>query len=265
MLEARGVTVRAGTCPIIDRISLRLGRGELVGLLGPNGAGKSTLLRALAGVGTARAEGEVLLGAHRLDRLDPGERARLLAYLPQDRTIAWAVPVREVVALGRFPHRRALAPPSMADAAAVETAMAQTGIAAIATRPAHVLSGGEKARVLLARALAVEAPLLLADEPVAGLDPRHQLAVMELLRARARAGTGVLAVLQELPLAARFLDRVILMHRGQIVADGPPLEVLVPDRIAAVFGVQPLAGVHDGEAWLLPWEIHEKGAELRPE
>ncbi|MFC3099064.1 ABC transporter ATP-binding protein [Alteraurantiacibacter palmitatis] len=261
MLEAREVTVRAGTCPIIDRVSLRLDQGELVGLLGPNGAGKSTLLRALAGVGTATAEGEVLLDGHRLDRIDPWDKARRLAYLPQDRTIAWALHVREVVALGRYPHRRALAPPSTADKAAVETAMVQTGIAAIATRPAHVLSGGEKARVLLARALAVEAPLLLADEPVAGLDPRHQLAVMELLRARARAGAGVLAVLQELPLAARFLDRVILMHRGQIVADGPPVDVLVPDRIGAVFGVRPLAGVHGGEAWLLPWKIDEKRAE----
>ena len=256
MIEVRAITVRTGTCSIVDSVSLRVERGELVGLLGPNGAGKSTLLRALAGVSAAKVEGEVLLDGRPVRHLDPRARARLLAYLPQERTIAWGLTVREVVALGRYPHGPE---PAAQSAAAVANAMAQTDIASIATRPAPLLSGGEKARVLLARTLAVDAPFLLADEPVAGLDPRHQLAVMELLRERAHGGTGVLAVLQELPLAARFLDRVILMHRGQIVADGTPADVLTPERIAAIYGVRPLAGTHRGEAWLLPWEKLEIG------
>lgn len=258
MIEGRGITVRTGTCPIVDSVSLRLERGELVGLLGPNGAGKSTLLRALAGVTAAKVEGEVLLDGRRTRHLDPRERARRLAYLPQERTVAWGLTVREVVALGRYPHGPE---PAQESASAVATAMAQAGIASIAARPAQVLSGGEKARVLLARALAVEAPFLLVDEPVAALDPRHQLSVMELLRERARGGTGILAVLQELPLAARFLDRVILMHCGQIVAEGKPAAVLTPERIAAVYGVSPLAGMHEGDAWLLPWKRLEIGSE----
>ncbi|MCL6251568.1 ABC transporter ATP-binding protein [Altererythrobacter sp. KTW20L] len=252
MLSAHSITVRIGQCPIVDVVSLNVAPGEFVGLLGPNGAGKSTLIRALAGV--APHEGEVRLGDVPAAQMSPRERARLLSYLPQDRQIEWGISVREVVALGRHPFQRRFARLSGEDEAAIDLAMAETGIASIASRSAKVLSGGEKARVLLARALATGAPLLLADEPVAALDPFHQLAVMDILRRRAGTGTGVLAVLHELTLAARFLDRVIVMHRGGIFCEGPPEAVLVPEVLEQVYGVTPLTGQHNGERWLLPWK-----------
>jgi iron complex transport system ATP-binding protein len=252
MLSAHSISVRIGHCPIVDAVSLSVAPGEFVGLLGPNGAGKSTLIRALAGV--TPHEGEVRLGDVPAAQMSPRERARLLAYLPQDRQIEWGISVREVVALGRHPFQRRFARLTGEDEAAIDLAMAETGIASIATRSAKVLSGGEKARVLLARALATGAPLLLADEPVAALDPFHQLAVMDILARRARTGTGVLAVLHELTLAARFLDRVIVMHRGGIFWEGPPEAVLVPEVLEQVYGVTPLTGQHEGEHWLLPWK-----------
>ena len=132
--------------------------------------------------------------------------------------------------------------------------MAEVGVTALATRGAGVLSGGELARVLLARALAVEAPLLLADEPVAALDPYHQLALMDTLRGRAAAGAGILVVLHDLTLAARFLDRVILMDRGRIAADGPPADMLSPERLEAIYRILPLSGEHQRQRWLLPWQ-----------
>lgn len=254
MLEACAITVRAGPCPIVAAVSLGVARGECVGLIGPNGAGKSTLLRALAGV--LRHEGEVLLDGAPSSSLSREARARRVAYLPQEREIAWPLRVREVVALGRLPCRGVQ--PCEAEAAeAVARALAETGLAGIAERPCSVLSGGEKARVLLARALAVEAPLLLADEPVAGLDPMQQLAVMALLRQRARNGTGVLAVLHDLTLAARYCDRIIVMDRGEIAAAGPPVAVLDSKLIEQVFGIVVLAGSHEGEHWLLPWQVHQ--------
>lgn len=251
-IEARGVTVTGGGCTIVRDASLDLRGGELVGLVGPNGAGKSTLLRALTGV--RRFAGEVLLDGQPLASLPPRRRARRIAYLPQDRHVEWAMAVRDVVALGRHPFQRRFAHLSADDHAAIERAMQQLAIAPLADRPATVLSGGELARTLLARALAVEAPLLLADEPVASLDPFHQLQVMEVLRARANAGDGVLAVLHDLSLAARLMDRVIVMHRGEVVADGPPAQVLDADLLGEVFRIRALTGEADGRGWLLPWE-----------
>ena len=257
-LEAREVTVRAGECPIVNGASLRLGPGEFVGLLGPNGAGKSTLLRALASL--IRHEGEVLLDGTPTIRLAPRSRARMLAYLPQERQVEWGITVREVVALGRHPFQRRFARLTQEDQSAIDAALAEVGVGGIAGRSANVLSGGEMARVLLARALAVGAPLLLADEPVAGLDPYYQLHAMEILRARADAGSGVLVVLHDMTLAARFLDRVIVMKDGEIVGDGPPASVLNAETLQQVYGVSPLVGEHRGMRWLLPWERIEEHA-----
>ena len=247
MLEAQGVTVRGGGCTIVREASLAVRGGEIVGLVGPNGAGKSTLLRALAGI--ASYEGTVSLEGRPLTALPPRSRARRLAYLPQDRRIEWAMPVRDVVALGRHPFQRRFARLDDADRDAVARAMQQVGIEALAERPATVLSGGELARTLLARALAVGAPLLLADEPVAALDPFHQLQVMEILRARADGGDGILAVLHDLGLAARFMDRIVVMHRGEVVADGSPGEVLSDGLLAKVFRV---AARPAGEGGVVP-------------
>jgi iron complex transport system ATP-binding protein len=250
-LEARGITVRVGMCPIVHEASFALEPGEFVGLIGPNGAGKSTLIRALAGI--LPHEGEVRLGERPASALTPRQRARALAYLPQERQVEWGITSREVVALGRHPFQRRFARLTEEDQAAIDVALEEVGVAALATRSAKVLSGGEMARVLLARALAVGAPLLLADEPIAALDPYHQLHVMEILRARATGGTGVLAVLHDMTLAARFLDRVIVMQAGEIVRDGPPGEVLDAELLERVYGVTPLIGEHRGSRWLVPW------------
>ena len=235
LLQATDVTVTLGNAVAVDRASLALHAGELVALVGPNGAGKTTLIRALAGI--LPAGGEITIAGNRLSAIGNRARARAVAYLPQGHLFHWPMQVDAVVALGRHPHMDAFSTPSPDDRAAVGRAMERTAIGPFANRSVTTLSGGERARVALARALATEAPVLLADEPTASLDPRHQLVVMELLRRAARDGGAVLAILHDLTLAARFADRVLVMERGRIVADGGPPEALSRQRLAEVFGV----------------------------
>ena len=251
-LEAANISVTLGGKLIVDRASLAVSTGEIVGLIGPNGAGKSTLLRAMLGF-VERTSGEVKLdGADFLAR--PGrERARAVAFLPQDRRVEWRLPAGDVVMLGRYPHQSGFGGPSPEDRAAVDRALGAVDATTLSDRPVAVLSGGERTRVLLARALAVEAPLLLVDEPIAALDPYHQLHVMEILRERARSGGGVLAVIHDLALASRFMDRLILMDGGHIAAEGVPAEVLTAERLAQVYRIDAASGVEDGRPWLLPW------------
>jgi len=235
LLSARNVSVRLGNALVVQRAAVTLRAGELVALVGPNGAGKTTLSRALAGL--VPAEGEIMLGERRLAAMGNRGRARRVAYLPQGHVFHWPMQVAAVIALGRHPHMDPFSAPSPQDRAAVMRAMERTATELFADRPVTTLSGGERARVALARALATEAPVLLADEPTASLDPRHQLVVMDLLRRATQDGGAVLAILHDLTLAARFADRVLVMDRGQIVADGVPNEALSPERVAQIFGV----------------------------
>jgi iron complex transport system ATP-binding protein len=235
-LAASNVTVRIGGKVIVRDASLTLKAGELVALVGPNGAGKTTLMRAL--VGLISASGTITLEGKPLDALSPRDRARSIAYLPQGHVFHWPMSVESIVVLGRAPHGDTFSSVSPDDRAAVAKAIATTETQMFAERAVTTLSGGEKARVALARALATQAPVLLADEPTAALDPRHQLVVMELLRAAAREGNAILAIMHDLTLAARFADRVLMMHEGRIVADGPPGQALSPERLASVFGIE---------------------------
>lgn len=233
-LEVAGLSVTlSGRC-ILEDVSLSVARGEFVVIVGPNGSGKTTLLRAASGLipstGTVTVEGEALA------KLRARGRARRIAYLPQGHVFYWPMPVADVVALGRLP-RGAGADLSEADRAAVERAMADTGTVQYAERPVTTLSGGEKARVAIARVLATEAPVILADEPTASLDPRYQLAAVALLRRHADAGGAVVAVLHDLALAARSADRIVVLDAGRIVADGAPRAVLTAERLAVTFGV----------------------------
>ncbi|BCH20396.1 ABC transporter ATP-binding protein [Mesorhizobium sp. L-8-3] len=245
-----------GGKPVLRDVSFAIGAGEFVGLIGPNGAGKSTLLRSILGL--VDVEGEVQLTGQDMRALRAAERARRVAYLPQEREVAWAVPAEVVVSLGRAPHRPAFAGLTPADRAAVEQAMRRMEVDRLRGRPATELSGGEKARVLIARALAQEAPLLLADEPTAGLDPSHQIALMRIFASLAGEGRSVVASMHDLSLAARWCSRLVLLDRGAIVADGRPEEVLTVDRLRRVYGVEAHFGEAAGKMIVLPLDAAEE-------
>ncbi len=237
-LEACNITALAAGRAIVDAASLSVASGEFVGLIGPNGAGKSTLLKAMLGL-RPKASGGVVLDGQDFLALPASQRARTVAFLPQDRRVEWRLPARDIVMLGRYPHRGRFGAPAPDDHTAVARALDAVDGHAFIDRPVTVLSGGERTRILLARALAVEAPILLADEPIAALDPYHQLHVMEILRDRAHAGAAVLAVIHDLTLATRFMDRLVLMDQGGIAAEGGPADVLTPENLASIYRIRP--------------------------
>lgn len=236
-LIATGIQVRLGGHEILHGLDAVFEAGQVTAVVGPNGAGKSTLLTCLAGLRTPDA-GEVLLDGERLTALAPRERARRLAFLPQAPEIAWAVDVRTFVGLGRTPHAGAWGLGDE-DRAAVEAAMAETGVAPFADRVITTLSGGEKARALIARALAGQPRWLLADEPMAGLDPGHALDAAALFRGLVAGGErGVIVTLHDLDMALRLADRVIVLAGGEVLAEGAPADALTPDILARAYGVE---------------------------
>ena len=236
-LCAQGLTVTAAGVTLVRDATFRLRPGELVTLLGPNGAGKTTLLRGAIGLKPC-ASGRARIDGQDTAHMVPRHRARRLAYLPQNRSLAWPNPVRDVVALGRFSHGAALGRLPGADRQAVERALTSCDLERLAGRSTATLSGGELARVHCARAFAAEAPLLIADEPVAELDPYHQFRVMDLIRDFVNRGGGALAVLHDVVLARRYADRFIWMKDGRIVAGGPPAETLSASRLAEIYAVR---------------------------
>ena len=236
VVEVSNVTFAYGRQAVFRDVSFSIAAGELVALCGPNGAGKSTLLRLLLGL-HAPAAGAVKLAGAPVASLSRRQIARHAALLPQEAPADVPLSVREAVALGRLPHLGRLQPETAADADAVSRALAATDTTALAERPIAELSGGERHRVHLARALAQEAPLLLLDEPIAGLDVAHQLAAMDLLRATADAGRAVVVALHDLALAARRCDRMLLLAEGALCADARPADVLTRETLARVFGV----------------------------
>lgn len=252
LLSTRDITVSLGGRPVLNGVSLDVTPGELVALIGPNGAGKTTLMRALAGL--LDPAGAITLEGQALADMPRAQRARLMGYLPQGGGPNWPVTVRELVMLGRLPHRGPWSGETEADTSAVDAAIAAMHVGHLANRPADQLSGGERARVLLARALAGAPKLLLADEPVAGLDPYHRLEVMERLTERAENGMAIIVVLHDLTLAARFCHRLILMHDGRIAGDGPPAGVLTPNLLKTVYRVEALTGSESGANWIVPWK-----------
>jgi iron complex transport system ATP-binding protein len=230
------IGVNLGGHRVLQDCSLSLAAGEFVGLIGPNGAGKTTLLRTAANL-LQPNHGRVLLDDLPLADMAPRQRARSLGYLPQTPTAHWPMTVARLVALGRLPHLEPWRRPAAGDGVAIDQAMQQTDVTGLRNRIFHTLSGGEKVRAMLARVLAAEPQILLADEPLASLDPYHQFQVIDLLRRFADRGHAVIAVLHDLTLAARFCHRLVLLHEGGVAADGPPAAVLSDDNLRRVYRI----------------------------
>ena len=253
-IEARGLRVSLKGREVLRGLDLAAEPGQLTAVIGRNGAGKTTLLKALAGLIAPRA-GTVLLEGSDIGKWDRGGLARALAYLPQERLVHWALTARAVVALGRLPYQPFATGESTADRAAIDAALAAMDVGHLAQRPVPELSGGERARVLVARALAQEPRVLFADEPAAGLDPAHQLRLFQHLAALAAAGRTVVVALHDLSLAARFCHAVALVHEGRTLAAGTPQEVLTPEHLAAAYGITARYQAIDGVPVVLPIDV----------
>jgi iron complex transport system ATP-binding protein len=239
VIRAERLTVVYRGRPALTDVDLHVAAGERVALVGPNGAGKSTLLRAMAGLVEPVAGGVELDGTP-LTGLDRMGIARRLAVVPQLPSLPFATTVEEVVALGRLPHEHPIRGLRPSDRAAIAAAIDRVGVGHLLGRDARELSLGERQLVLLALAVAQDAPALALDEPTVHLDLRHQVEVMELLvDLNERDGTTVVAVLHDIGLAAHFFPRVVVLDKGRLVADGPPREALSEGRIRDVFGVDP--------------------------
>jgi iron complex transport system ATP-binding protein len=251
-LNAQNLNVTLAGRVVLRDVSLALSAGHLVALVGPNGAGKTTLLRALAGL--VPSEGAIHVGGDALSSLSLRERARRFAYLPQGHIVHWPLPARDIVALGRYPHG-ATDPARLTprDTEAVQRAMQAADVTKFAARRVTELSGGERSRVALARVLAVEAPVILADEPTNSLDPRHQIDVMKTLRTAADQGGLVMVVTHDLGLAARFADTVVVLSEGRLVSLGAPADALSEQVMAEVFRISAFRAEFQREAVIVPW------------
>ncbi len=237
-LVAQDIGVRLGDAQILKGVQAAFARGQVSAIVGPNGAGKSTLLDCLTGL-RLPDRGEVLLDGTRLADILPGQRARRLGYLPQVQDVHWDIDARALVAMGRFPHRGAFSGESEADRAAIDDAMMAMDVTGFAGRSVNSLSGGERARVLVARVLATQPDWLLVDEPLANLDIAHQLDMLAAMRRAAdNNGMGVVMVLHDLSHAMNFADHAVMLDRGQVAASGGPANALSAQNIESVYHVR---------------------------
>ena len=257
-LHADQLSISLGGHQILQSLSFNLQSGEMLGLIGPNGAGKTTLLRLLAGL-LKPDSGTISLDDVSYTKLSPQLRARKMAYLAQSGTAHWPMTVERIVALGRLPHLSDWQKPGEDDRQIIQRVMAQTDLKGFEQREFNTLSGGERARVLLARALVAEPEILLADEPVAALDLAHQLEMMTLLKQFCNQGGAVVVVLHDLRLAAHYCHRLQLLTHGSELANGPPAEVLSESNMERAFGIHIREEAGSiSTAFTLPWEIEEK-------
>ncbi len=236
-LKLHNASVTVHGAQLLRDVSFEVTPSKLVGLLGPNGAGKTTAVRALLGLQPLSA-GHAYLDGQPSHSLTPKQRALRVSYLPQARKLAWPIAVREAVSLGRFAYGGPMGRLGPVDAAAVEDALTRCSLNGFEDRSVTSLSGGELARVHLARALASQGPALIADEPTAALDPGHSFDVLATLKSQASAGQAVLVVLHDLALAARFCDEIILLDQGKLVIQAPPREALNPQILSSVYRVK---------------------------
>lgn len=250
-LAAERLQVTLGGARLLEGVELSVAKGEWLGLIGPNGAGKSTLLQALAGL--VECEGDVRLDGVTTRRLGRRELARRVALVPQQPQILWDVTVAEYVLLGRTPHIGYFAGERRSDELAAERAIARLGLRRFIGRTLRSLSGGELQRVLLARALAQEAPLLLLDEPTSALDLGRQQLALELVdRLRRESALTVVSAMHDLTLAGQFADRMLLLDSGRVVVQGPAQEVLTAETIRAHYGAAVRVIRENGSVFVLP-------------
>jgi len=258
-LQAETILFSYDGAVVLKEVNLSIHSGEMIGLIGPNGAGKTTLLKVCAGL-LSPGKGSVRLDDRAFSDWSPTERAKKLGFLPQGAVAHWPLEVRRLVALGRLPHLDPWKRPTPADDAIIDQAMEKADVTHLIGRSAETLSGGELARVLLARALAVESEILLADEPVAGLDPEHQIHTMGVLKSLTRNGGSVIVTLHDLSLAARYCDRLVLLLDGAVMSDGEPEEVLSEANLKSAFKIQALFGRNDDSIYVVPWKGVDGGS-----
>ena len=236
MVHLEHVTLRAGTTTLVSDVSLEVAGGSWCTIIGPNGAGKTSLVAAVAGLRTL-SRGTVSIDDQRLDELSERARARLIAYVPQHPEIPVGMTVEEYVALGRVAFHGVMRPAAARDRRAVADVLERLELVALRHRDGASLSGGERQRMVLARALAQATKVVVLDEPITGLDVRHQMDILELLKKEvAECGLTVVATLHDLTLAGLFTDRLVLLHRGEVVLDGSAYEVIRSSELAASYG-----------------------------
>ncbi len=258
-LKMENARVELGERDVLKGVSASFQSGALTGVIGPNGAGKTTLLRALAGLLPAKT-GNISLDGEPIESFDRKETARRVGYLAQKQEIAFPFRVDETVMMGRYPHQGRLSPETEADREAVDASLRDVDAADLSRRAINELSGGELQRVLIARTLAAQTPVLLLDEPFANLDVRHCLDILAILRAQAREGRTVVVSVHDLNLAHRFCDHLLLLHQGEILISGNPRSVLKPEFIEQAFEVRAqILSVNGGEERHFIMRVLEEG------
>jgi len=253
-LEAQNITVILGGNEILNEVSLSVPKGKVIGLIGPNGAGKSTLLRAIMGF-TPIHSGQISLDGAALSGWTLKERAKKIAYGAQGAPVHWPLDVDHIIALGRIPHLDPWQKINAEDEEIIRQAMVKTDTLHLSGRLTTSLSGGERACVMLARAMVTQAEYLCVDEPIASLDPYHQLQVMDILRDLAREGHGVLIILHDLALAQRYCDELCLMHQGKIIDSGPAEAVLSDENLTRAYHITVSRWQETDENFISPWRI----------
>ncbi len=251
IIQANNITLTFGQRVILNSLNINIGAGELVGLIGPNGAGKTSLLRILAKLQTADT-GTVQLDGQNLDQINRKQLAQSIGYLAQGAPAHWPLQVRRLIELGRLPYLSPWGKLSDHDRQIVDLAIHQAEVEHLSERVVSTLSGGERLRVLIARMFATEPNIILADEPIAALDPYHQLHIMELFRDHCERGGSAVVVMHDLNMAARFCHRLALLHEGSIVSEGAPEQVLQPQQLREVYGIEAELQQHDSGLTVLP-------------